>query len=67
MMTDAMKPREREVVRLLAQGMRPAEIAEHMGLRRQTVYTYMAAARRALGHETTLQLVTSQAAALQDR
>lgn len=68
-MSGTMGPREREAVRLLAQGLTPAQAAERMGIQRATVYRYLETARRAAGCATTTQLVLFAASskALQDR
>lgn len=69
MMSGILTAREREAVRLAAQGLTPAQIAERMGIQRGTVYRYLEVARRATGHATTAQLVIAMASsrALQDR
>jgi DNA-binding NarL/FixJ family response regulator len=54
---DRLTPRQREVVRLLGQGKRTAEIAVLLGLSVRTVEFHRAGARRALGITTEWGLV----------
>jgi len=49
--------RERQVLRLLAQGLCSPEIAGRLGIKRDTVYTYLQALREKLGAESQHELV----------
>jgi DNA-binding NarL/FixJ family response regulator len=53
---DAPSARERQVLRLLAQGLCSREIAEHLGVKRDTVYTYLQALREKLGADSQHEL-----------
>lgn len=53
---DRLTTRQAEVVRLLAAGRRPAEIARALCVSRHTVYAHTAAARARTETETTTQL-----------
>jgi DNA-binding NarL/FixJ family response regulator len=53
---DSLTPRERDVVRLLAQGKRHADIARDLCIEYTTVVQHAASARRKTGMETTMQL-----------
>jgi DNA-binding CsgD family transcriptional regulator len=52
-----LKPREREVLRLLAAGLGQKQIARHLGTSPRTVLHQVAAARRRLGAPTTIAAV----------
>ena len=54
---DAPTARERQVLRLLAQGLCSHEIAERLEVKRDTVYTYLQALREKLGAESQHELV----------
>jgi DNA-binding NarL/FixJ family response regulator len=54
---DALTPREREIVRLIAEGRRNKKIAHLLGISAKTVETHRAAAMNKLGAHSTAQLV----------
>ena len=54
---DPPTPRERQVLRLLAQGLCIDEIAHHLGVKRDTVYTYLQNLREKLNARSQHQLV----------
>ncbi len=58
---DRLTPREREVVSLLMQGKRRAEIAAEMCVERGTVKAYLRRARDKAGARTTIELVAKVA------
>lgn len=53
---DSLTQREQDVVRLLAQGRRYADIASTLHIEYDTVCKHAASARRKTGMETTMQL-----------
>ncbi len=61
---DAPTPRERQVLRLLAQGHCPDAIAQALGVKRDTVYTYLQNLREKLGAESQHELVLAYLDAL---
>jgi len=61
---DAPTPRERQVLRLLAQGHCTDAIAEALGVKRNTVYTYLQNLRERLGVESQHELVLNYLDAL---
>jgi DNA-binding NarL/FixJ family response regulator len=52
-----LTPRRREVLRLIAQGQRPKEIAGELGLSKRTVETHKYEIMSSLGVRTTAELV----------
>ena len=56
-MTGSLTKREREVLRLLADGLRQEEIAERLFISRKTVSTHVANILRGLGVRTQTQAV----------
>lgn len=58
---DALTPRERDVVRLLAAGKRHGDIARELCIEYDTVCKHAASARRKTGIETTMQLAIKAA------
>ncbi len=61
---DAPTPRERQVLRLLAQGYCADAIAQALGVKRDTVYTYLQNLREKLGAESQHELVLAYLDAL---
>ncbi|GEM_PF-2586988 len=61
---DAPTPRERQVLRLLAQGYCADAIAEALGVKRDTVYTYLQNLREKLGAASQHELVLAYLDAL---
>ncbi len=60
-----LTPRERDCLRLLGQGLSTADVATDLGIRKSTLESHLAAARRKLGVATTRQAVL--VSALQSR
>jgi DNA-binding NarL/FixJ family response regulator len=52
-----LTPRRREVLRLIAQGQRPKQIASELGLSKRTVETHKYEIMNTLGLRTTAELV----------
>lgn len=52
-----LTPRHKQVATMLAQGKRPAEIAEELGIAQHTVETYRFHIYRALGIDNIVDLV----------
>jgi DNA-binding NarL/FixJ family response regulator len=61
---DVLTPREREVVRLLAQGMAQTDIARVLCIEYTTVKKHAAAARQKTGSESTMKLAIKAAGVL---
>ncbi|XOB98550.1 helix-turn-helix transcriptional regulator [Deinococcota bacterium DY0809b] len=61
---DAPTPRERQVLRLLAQGHCADAIAQALGVKRDTVYTYLQNLREKLGAESQHELALNYLDAL---
>ncbi len=54
---DVLTPRERDCLRLLGQGLSTADVATDLGIRKSTLESHLAAARRKLSVSTTRQAV----------
>jgi DNA-binding NarL/FixJ family response regulator len=55
--TESLSPRQREVLRLLAEGLSTREIAVRLGLSAKTVETHRAALMRRTGRRSVARLV----------
>jgi DNA-binding CsgD family transcriptional regulator len=64
---DKLTSREREVVRLLADGRRPADIARQLSISRRTVYVHVQNARGKTGTGSAFDLAVKAAVELQKK